>query len=78
MLPQPDDIENPANAGNSSVPRSPAPATSTTPLEAIAAACRQCMFDPLEKTTWREQIEACPCDRCPLHEHRPRVTGAGR
>jgi hypothetical protein len=44
---------------------------------AIAAACRRCIYDPAEPTSWREQIDACTCDRCPLHEHRPR-TGAGQ
>jgi hypothetical protein len=47
-----------------------------TPLEAIAAACRQCIYDPAEPTSWREQIAACTQDRCPLHQHRPTTTMA--
>jgi hypothetical protein len=48
----------------------------TTPLEAIATACRQCLYDPAEPKSWREQITNCINDRCPLHPHRPTTTTA--
>jgi hypothetical protein len=64
------------SAADSAVPVAQ-PTTTRTPLEAIAAACRACLFDPAMPTTWREQIEACSCDWCPLHEHRPRSTTHG-
>jgi hypothetical protein len=59
-------------------PKSAVETPTRTPLQAIAAACRLCIYDPLESKSWRDQIEGCPSERCPLHEHRPRVTGAGR
>ncbi|EZP73618.1 hypothetical protein BV96_01059 [Sphingomonas paucimobilis] len=38
---------------------------------AIAAKCRDCIFDPLARGTWREQVAACEGGHCALHPVRP-------
>jgi hypothetical protein len=50
--------------------------TSNTPPRlslriAINAKCRDCMFDPLGRGTWREQIASCESSNCALHDIRP-------
>jgi hypothetical protein len=59
-------------------PNSAAQSKDVEVLAAIARMCRQCIYDPAEPTSWRAQIEACPCIECPLHPHRPTTkTAAG-
>lgn len=43
----------------------------TTRKQAIEKKCTECLYDPHEKGTWREQIEACTCPSCPLYPFRP-------
>lgn len=43
-----------------------------TKTEAIAAKCRDCIHDPCESGTWREQVRNCTSNDCALWEHRPR------
>ena len=33
--------------------------------------CKQCIYDKLDTGTWREQVEKCGCEACPLYEVRP-------
>jgi hypothetical protein len=41
--------------------------------QAINAKCRECIHDPLAGGTWRAQVEACTCTRCPLFAFRPKT-----
>jgi hypothetical protein len=40
--------------------------------EAIDNHCKECIYDPLESGTWREQVEHCTMKQCSLYEFRPR------
>lgn len=42
-----------------------------SPKEAIAAKCKDCIYDPLAGGTWRQQTEECNIQDCPLWEFRP-------
>jgi len=42
-----------------------------TRQEAIDAKCVECIFDPLEDGTWRQQVKACDIESCALHPYRP-------
>lgn len=42
-----------------------------TPRQAINAKCRECIYDPSQRGTWREQVAACCSANCPLHSIRP-------
>jgi len=33
-------------------------------IDAIAAKCRDCIYDPLSAGTWREQVAACASASC--------------
>jgi len=48
--------------------------TKISAQKAIANFCKGCIYDPLEKGTWREQVENCSIPHCELFEHRPRST----
>jgi hypothetical protein len=37
----------------------------------VNAKCRSCIYDPLARGTWREQVADCASSNCPLHEVRP-------
>jgi hypothetical protein len=39
---------------------------------AVNAKCKDCIYDPLAGGTWRAQVAACTCVRCPLFAFRPR------
>ena len=39
--------------------------------KAIDAMCKDCIYDPYEKGTWRKQVEECELTHCPLHRVRP-------
>lgn len=47
------------------------PNTRVSRVEAIAAKCRDCIFDPAAAGKWREQVAACESGNCPLHAVRP-------
>jgi hypothetical protein len=36
--------------------------------------CRECLYDPQAKGTWREQTDGCTAEGCPLYNFRPRAT----
>jgi hypothetical protein len=38
---------------------------------AINAKCRECIYDPLGRGTWREQVADCASANCALHAVRP-------
>ncbi len=38
---------------------------------AINAKCRECIYDPHDVGTWRQQVQACTADTCPLYPVRP-------
>jgi hypothetical protein len=40
--------------------------------QAINEKCRDCIYDPQVKGTWRAQVEACTMTECSLHPFRPR------
>ena len=42
-----------------------------TRQEAIDAKCKECIYDPEEDGTWRQQVKACAIDSCALHPYRP-------
>ena len=42
-----------------------------TRADAIAAKCKECIYDPEEDGTWRQQVKACVIDTCALHPYRP-------
>lgn len=46
-------------------------ATRPSMRSAINAFCRSCIHDPREKGSWREQVQACLCEGCPLWRVRP-------
>lgn len=39
--------------------------------ERIDAKCKACVYDPLSKGTWREQVADCRGVTCPLYDVRP-------
>lgn len=39
---------------------------------AIAAKCKECIYDPQSPGTWKEQVEACTSPKCPLFKFRPK------
>jgi len=43
-----------------------------TRQEAIDAKCKDCIFDPAEQGTWRQQVKACDIESCALHQYRPK------
>lgn len=41
--------------------------------QAIEQMCKQCIYDPGQSGTWRQQTEACVSSPCPLFKYRPRA-----
>ena len=39
--------------------------------DAIAAKCKECIYDELDEGTWRQQVKACDIESCALHRYRP-------
>ena len=42
-----------------------------TRAKAIAAKCKECIYDELDQGTWRQQVKACDIESCALHPYRP-------
>lgn len=42
-----------------------------TRAKAIAAKCKDCIYDPREPGTWRMQVTACTTTECALYPYRP-------
>ena len=40
--------------------------------KAADAKCKECIYSPGDPGTWRQQVEACTSQKCPLYEVRPR------
>lgn len=40
--------------------------------QAIAAKCKDCIYDKCAPGNWRQQVTACTSVSCPLYEYRPR------
>ena len=38
---------------------------------AVTAKCKECIYDPMAKGTWRKQVQDCTSYACPLYEVRP-------
>lgn len=38
--------------------------------------CKDCVYDPLDTGTWRQQVQACTVQLCPLWKVRPCTTGS--
>jgi len=43
-----------------------------TRQKAINAKCKDCIYDPVDGGTWREQVQRCTSTDCALFEHRPK------
>lgn len=43
----------------------------------IDAKCCECIYDPIDKGTWRQQVEACTSPSCPLFPARPVSSSGG-
>lgn len=41
--------------------------------QAINAKCKECIYDPIGRGTWRQQVEACTSYACPLYPIRPKA-----
>ena len=39
---------------------------------AVDANCKECIHDPADSGTWREQVEQCTSYQCPLFDLRPK------
>lgn len=39
---------------------------------AINNKCKECIYDPYDKGTWREQTRNCTSPKCPLYNLRPK------
>ena len=37
----------------------------TSLRKAINAKCKECLYDPYDKGTWRQQVQACTSPKCP-------------
>ena len=49
--------------------------TYTAPMtrqKAIEAKCKECIYDPLDDGTWRQQVERCEITDCALWNYRPK------
>jgi len=47
------------------------PAPRPSSRKAINAKCKDCIYDPVDGGTWRQQVEACTSPDCPLFQLRP-------
>ena len=56
-----------ANAARKLNPPAPKPSW----RKAINAKCRDCIYDPVDGGTWRQQVEACTSPDCALFQLRP-------
>ncbi|MGH9811325.1 MAG: hypothetical protein ACRD9W_29465, partial [Terriglobia bacterium] len=45
--------------------------TTVSLRKAINSKCRDCIHDAAAPGSWRAQVAACPCIRCPLWPYRP-------
>ena len=45
----------------------------TSYKKAIGAKCKWCIYDPIERGNWREQVTMCTATDCPLWHCRPKV-----
>ena len=43
-----------------------------TRQQAIEAKCKDCIYDPLDYGTWRQQVERCELTNCSLWPYRPK------
>ena len=43
-----------------------------TRQKAIEAKCKECIYDPLDDGTWRQQVEGCDLVDCSLWGYRPK------
>lgn len=39
--------------------------------QSVNRKCRECIYDPLSRGAWREQVAACISAHCALHPVRP-------
>jgi hypothetical protein len=42
--------------------------------QSINNKCKDCIYDPVQKGSWREQVENCTSSACPLFDVRPKST----
>jgi hypothetical protein len=47
------------------------PAPRPSSRKAINAKCKDCIYDPVDGGTWRQQVEACTSPDCALFQLRP-------
>jgi len=41
----------------------------------IIAKCIECLYDPVQKGSWRQQVQSCTSPKCPLFAVRPMQLG---
>ncbi len=41
--------------------------------KAVEEKCKDCIYDPNAPGAWRQQVDACTCEECPLYPVRPRT-----
>ena len=41
---------------------------------AVYLMCKSCIYDELDRGTWRQQVDACICYDCPLWSLRPQTS----
>lgn len=46
--------------------------------KAINSKCKECIYDPGQKGSWRGQVAQCTSKNCPLYPVRPKTTGNKR
>jgi hypothetical protein len=49
----------------------PEPAPKKGMRWAINEKCKDCIYDPLDKGNWRQQVQACTSVDCSLYPYRP-------
>ncbi len=45
---------------------------------AINQKCKECIYDPSDDGTWRQQVEACEIRECSLYPYRPKSIASAR
>ena len=43
--------------------------------KAIYNMCKECIYDPYQLGTWKQQVTACTSPKCPLFPYRPITRG---
>ena len=44
--------------------------------KAVNAKCKDCIYDPSSRGTWKQQVTLCSCKTCALWPHRPKTASS--